>query len=56
MNYSNLQDLIQNSRSSRAFFLSLPVKHQMQLHEYNDYITTAQKLHDMANYINKENF
>ncbi len=53
MRYENLQQLIQNSNSSRAYFLSLPVESQYELHQYNDYIHTAAELHSMQDYIQK---
>ena len=45
MKYRNLQELISGSTSSRAYFLSLPVDMQMSLHEYGDYIYSAEELH-----------
>lgn len=44
MRYDSLNELINNSRSSRKYFLSLPVDMQMALHERNAYIHTAQEL------------
>ncbi|MBS5736614.1 MAG: hypothetical protein KHW62_01165 [Clostridiales bacterium] len=44
MRYDNLNELIRESSSSRKFFLSLPVNTQISLHEYNDYIRTAEEL------------
>lgn len=48
MQYANLHDLIQNSASSRQFFLSLPVSMQCKLHEHNTSIHTAAQLHTKA--------
>lgn len=48
MRYNDLNDLINFSSSSRRFFLSLPVKLQISLHEFNDYIHTAEELHQKA--------
>ena len=48
MKYEHLQDLIQNSSSSRQYFLSLPVDVQMALHSQNEYIKTAAQLHKSA--------
>lgn len=45
MKYENMQHLILSSSSTRQYFLSLPVKTQMILHEYNPYIHTAAELH-----------
>lgn len=45
MRYKNLHDLINNSSSTRQYFLSLPSKMQMSLHEHNNYIHTAHELH-----------
>lgn len=48
MMYHDLQELIQNSRSSREYFLSLPVKTQCRLHEYHDHVHSAAQLHRAA--------
>lgn len=48
MRYDNLNDLINSSSSSRRYFLSLPVKMQLSLHELNDYIHSAEELHRKA--------
>lgn len=45
MKYENLNHLICESSSTRRYFLSLPVKTQIELHEHNDYIHTAAELH-----------
>ena len=45
MKYLNLHELIQNSSSSRRYFLSLPVETQIDLHKLNSFIHTAQELH-----------
>ena len=45
MRYDNLHDLLMASSSTRQYFLSLPVKLQLSLHQHNDYIHTAQELH-----------
>ena len=46
MRYHTLHELIQNSPSSRSFFLSLPVPTQCRLHEeYNVYVHSAAELH-----------
>ena len=44
MKYSNLNALINGSKSSRDFFLSLPVSMQMKLHEHSPYIHSAAEL------------
>lgn len=46
MKYSNLNALINGSKSSRDFFLSLPVSMQMKLHEHSPYIHSAAELHN----------
>ncbi len=51
MLYNNLHDLIDHSKSSRTYFLSLPVNIQIELNEYAGYITSAQKLHATADAI-----
>ncbi len=48
MKYQNLHDLIDNSSSSRTFFLNLPVDIQLRLHEYGKYIFSAEGLHKAA--------
>lgn len=48
MRYRDLHELIQNSQSSRAFFLSLPVEIQCQLHEHNACIHSAVELRNRA--------
>ncbi len=45
MRYDNLQSLLQGSKSSRDFFLALPVTMQLCLHEHAGLIHTAQDLH-----------
>lgn len=45
MYYGNLQTLILKSKSSRKYFLSLPVNIQMELHKQNQYIHSAAELH-----------
>lgn len=44
MPYNNLNRLIEGSNSTRRYFLSLPVKMQLALHDYNDDIHTAEDL------------
>lgn len=46
MQYKDLHELIQNSSSSRSYFLSLTVEMQMELHEQCSSIHTAFQLHD----------
>lgn len=55
MKYNNLHDLISNSRSSRKYFLSLPVSMQITLHEQNNYIHSAAELHSRVDAIEKYN-
>lgn len=43
--------MITQSRSSRKYFLSLPVEFQMRLHGQNDYIHSANQLHSAAELI-----
>ena len=45
MRYKNLNELIRKSSSARRYFLSLPVKLQLELHEHNDCIRTSAELH-----------
>ncbi len=51
MNYSDLEDLLFHSSSTRQYFLSLPVSTQLAIHEYNPSIHTAADLHFHVNYI-----
>lgn len=55
MQFTNLQELIQISSSSRQYLLSLPVSIQMQLHEQNDFIHTQYDLRRNAEYLMKYN-
>ena len=48
LKYDGLKSLIQNSPSSRSYFLSLPVNVQLKLHEYSGEIHSAQDLHHFA--------
>lgn len=48
MQYQDLHQLIQNSQSSRSFFLSFPAELQCRLHEYNSYVRTAAELRRTA--------
>ena len=43
--YQDLCELIRYSRSSREYFLSLPVEMQMRLHRHNADIRSAAELH-----------
>ena len=51
MPYNNLQELINHNSSTRAYFLSLPVDMQIRLHEYGDYINSAQSLRNAVSAI-----
>ena len=48
MSYENLRQLLQNSSSSRRYFLSLPVELQMTLHKQGAYIHRADDLRRYA--------
>ena len=48
MHYLDLHELIAHSRSSRAFFLSLPRSAQCALHGYSAHIHSAAELHAAA--------
>lgn len=54
MKYSDLHDLISHSRSTRRYFLSLPVSLQLALHEQNIYIHTAADLHLRADLLKRQ--
>lgn len=51
MKYENLKELINESSSTRRYFLSLPVGVQMKLHEQNEFIHSAYELHRNAEII-----
>lgn len=51
--FGGLDELIAKSSSSRAYFLSLPVPVQMDLHHLQPYIHTAQQLRTYAAAIQK---
>lgn len=46
MKYGNLKELIDKSITSRNFFMSLSPADQSRLHKYNEYIHTAEDLHN----------
>ncbi len=45
MIYNDLNSLLRGSGSSRRYFVSLPIKFQLALHEQNAYIHSAAQLH-----------
>ena len=53
LRYENLNQLIRGSRSSRRYFLSLPVNVQLKLHEHHDYIHTSEELRRCTEAIQK---
>ncbi len=48
MKYSNLKALLDDSSSSRSYFLSLPPKVRTALHEQGESIHSAEELHFKA--------
>lgn len=48
MAYHDLSALLDGSSSSRSYFLSLPVKMQLQLHQREALIHTAEDLHRLV--------
>lgn len=52
--YHNLSALLMGSTSTRAYFVSLPVWLQIQLHENHNYICTAAQLHYVADILRKQ--
>lgn len=46
--YADLPTLLQNSSSTRTYFISLPVWLQSLLHEKHSYIHTAAQLRQIA--------
>lgn len=55
LRYNNLHDLVSSSRSTRKYFLSLPVELQKQLDEHNEYIHCAADLYARVDRIGKHN-
>ena len=55
MQYQNLHELVAHSRSSRNYFLSLPVELQIQLSEHSAYIRTAAQLRLRAEHMRAYN-
>ena len=53
LRYDNLNHLVRESSSTRRYFLSLPVKTQIELHEHNGYIHTAAELHRRVDALEK---
>ena len=53
MRFSNLQELLRNSSSSRQYLLSLPTAVQLQLHTQNSWIHTQYELRRNAHAILK---
>ena len=56
MKADDLHDLIRHSSSTRRYFLSLPVGMQMDLHEKNEHIRTAEELHRFVDYLSSTGF
>ena len=54
MQYQNLNELFQHSSSSRQYFLSLPVKTQLQLSEHGKHIHTAAELREAVRLLEKQ--
>jgi len=48
-----LRQLLNQSQSTRAYFLSLPASMQVQLHAYNDHIGTAFDLRRYAEHLER---
>ena len=53
MRFSNLQERLRNSSSSRQYLLSLPTAVQLQLHTQNSWIHTQYELRRNAHAILK---
>ncbi len=53
MRFSNLQELLRNSSSSRQYLLSLPTAVQLQLHTQNSWIHTQYELRRNAHAISE---
>lgn len=47
----NLHELLIQSSSTRAYFLTLPVSRQMALHRQSEHIRTAQELRLYARFL-----
>lgn len=50
----NLVELLNQSSSTRCYFVSLPVKLQVILHEQHSYIRTAAQLHLISDILQKQ--
>lgn len=53
--YQDLHDLLMNSDSTRQYFMKLPVRVQMTVHQQNDEIKTAEELHKYVDHMTKVN-
>lgn len=54
MQFHDLKQLLQNSSSSRRYFLTLPVELQLEIHQYNHHIHNLHQLHQYVDYLKKE--
>ena len=53
MRFSNLQELLRNSSSSRQYLLSLPTAVQLQLHTQNSWIRSEEHTSELQSAILK---
>ena len=51
--YDDLHDMLMNNDTIREFFLKLPVRVQMTVHQRNDEIKTAEELHQYVSFLFK---
>lgn len=54
MRYTDLHALLDNSSSTRTYFLSLPVDLQLRLHQHMDQIHSAAELHHLAQLLERQ--
>ncbi|HEX3037820.1 MAG TPA: hypothetical protein VHO94_02360 [Oscillospiraceae bacterium] len=52
---NDLRTLLMNDYDLRAFFVTLPVRVQMTLHQENDNIKSAEELHKYVDFLTKTN-
>lgn len=51
--YENLHDLLMSSDSVRQYFMKLPVRVQMTVHQRNDEIKSPEELHRYVDFLTK---
>ncbi len=51
--YQDLHDLLMHSDSTRQYFMALPVRVQLTVHQQNEEIKTAEALHKYVDHMTK---